>query len=272
MSAIEYWKNRVECHHAQSIKVQGDTWSSGDFWSSLASNFRADPHRTEDPVLDRLFRMVRPESTVLDVGGGAGRLALPLALRCKHVTVAEPSDAMLEQLRESAQEAGIENLSIVQATWDEAETEAADTVVCAHVVYGVEAIEPFIRKLVAHASKRVAMFAFFEAPPSRVAPFWRAGYGEERINMPALPELLQVVWEMDIYPDVEMLEAGSPQTFDSVDEAIEQSRRFLWVMPDTEQDKRYQEAARELLVETPEGFVIKGARPRRQGLISWRTD
>ena len=90
--------------------------------------------------------------------------------------------------------------------------------------------------------------------------------------MPALPELLQVLWEMDIYPDVEMLEAGSPETFGGVDEAIEQSRRFLWVMPDTEQDKRYQEAARELLVETPDGFVIKGARPRRQGLISWRTD
>ena len=137
MSAIDNWKNRVESHHAQSIKAQGDSLPSGDFWSSRASYFRADPRRTEDPVLEKLFKMVRPESTVLDVGGGAGRLALPLALRCKHVTVAEPSDAMLEQLREGAKEAGIDNLSIVQATWDEAETEPADMIICAHVVYGV---------------------------------------------------------------------------------------------------------------------------------------
>ena len=272
MSAIEDWKIRVESHHAQSIKAQGDSWSSGDFWSSLASNFRADPRRTDDPVLDKLYKMVGPESIVLDVGGGAGRLALPLALRCKHVTVAEPSDSMLEQLRESAQEAGIDNLSIVQATWDEAETEPADMIICAHVVYGVTEIRQFLSKLVAHANKRIAIFAFMESPPTRVASFWKAVHGEERINMPALPEILQVLWEMDIYPDVEMLEASSPQTFDSVDEAIEQGRRFLWVMPDTEQDKRYREAARELIVETPDGFVIKGARPRRQGLISWRTD
>ena len=272
MSAIEDWKNRVESHHAQSIKAQGDSWSSDDFWSPLASNFRVDPRRTDDPVLDSLFKIVGPESTVLDVGGGAGRLALPLALRCKHVTVAEPSDAMLKELREGAQEAGIDNLSIVQAEWGEAETEPADMVVCAHVVYGVTEIEPFLRKLVAHANKSVAIFAFMEAPPTRLAPLWKAVHGEERINMPALPELLQVLWEMEIYPDIEMMEAAALQTFENLEAAVEQSRHFMWVKPDTEQDKRYQDAVRDLLVETSEGFVIEGSRARRQGLISWRTD
>ena len=69
--------------------------------------------------------------TVIDVGGGAGRFALPLALHCKHVTVVEPSESMIEALREEAAAVGVENLSIVQGLWGEADVDRADLVLCA---------------------------------------------------------------------------------------------------------------------------------------------
>ena len=46
------------------------------------------------------------------------RYALPLALRCRRVTVVEPSPSMVAQLREGAKEAEIENISSVEAGWE----------------------------------------------------------------------------------------------------------------------------------------------------------
>ena len=270
MSALEHWKKRVESHHAQSIGARDSCAAIEDFWRPYASHFRADPRRTGDPEVDCLARQFRSEQTLIDVGGGAGRLALPLALRCRRVTVVEPSESMRSELREGMAEAGIDNLTTVDSTWEEAETDPADVVLCAHVMYGVVDVVPFVRKLEAHAREQVLMLMFMASPQSGLSPFWRVVHGEERVELPALPELLAVLWEMEVYPNVEMMEAGGTQVFESRDAAVEQLRRRLYVNADTEQDRRLKAAARELLVEEPDGVSIRGAPPRRLGLVSWR--
>ena len=270
-SAIESWKRRVESHHAQSEKVQADShWSSGDYWRPFAQQFRQDARRADDPVIDMIASSISPSSTVLDVGGGAGRIALPLALRASHVTVAEPSESMIEQLKEEAQQSEITNVTVVQSLWEDAKVEPADFVICAHVLYGVADAEPFIRKLVEHAKEQVMILCFMQAPISRMSAFWLPVHGEERIDMPGLSELIPLLWEMDIYPNIEMFEPAPRQAFESREEAHEQLQRRLYVMPDTEQDTRLKKAIEDLLVETPDGLVIGGVEPSRQGLITWK--
>lgn len=270
MSAIEYWKNKVEAHHQQSMRTQKESgWSSDDFWQPIESLFEADPRRTNDPVLNRLRQKVTSSTTVLDVGGGAGRFALPLALHCRHVTVVDPSESMVEGLKAGAQKAGIDNLSIIQGLWEDVKADPADVVLCAHVVYGTAEIQGFIRKLESHANERVLILAFMESPLSQVSPLWKPVHGEERLDLPALPELLNALWEMGIYPDLEMFEETSREGMKSLDEALKLLRHFLFVRPDTEQDKRLVAATKDLLVETPGGFVARDSKPRRQALISW---
>ena len=104
---------------------------------------------------------------------------------------------------------------------------------------------------------------------ARVSPFWLPVHGEERIDMPGLPELMPLLWEMDIYPDVKMLEPSPLQTFESPEQAHEQLMGRLYVKPDTEQDEHLKKAIQDLLVETPEGLVTRGIAPGRQGLITW---
>ncbi len=268
-SAIEYWKRRVEAHHAQSLKAQGQQEQPGDFWKSLTSQFTDDPHRTDDPVLNKLLRGVTSDMTVLDVGGGAGRFALPLALHCGHVTVVEPSESMVAALCEGAKQAGIENLSIVQKEWKDASVNPADIVLCAHVLYGTAEIEPFMRKLDSHARERVKVVSFMDSPMSQVSLLWEQIHGEQRINLPALPEMLNVLREMDIFPDVEMVGTADPRSLANRDDAVKMLRKFLYVKPDTKKDAHLQELMDEHLEETPTGLVIKGSRPRRQALVSW---
>ncbi len=273
LGAIEAWKRRVETHHEQSEAVmEAAGWSDDDFWQPYARFFRMDPRRQGDPVLDLLLAMVSEGNTALDVGGGAGRLALPMALKCERVTVVEPSESMITQLRESAADAGISNVSVSQAVWEDADVDAADVVLCAHVVYGVADIEPFVRKLEAHADSLVIMLAFVESPMNRISRFWKPVHGEERIDMPALPELVNALWDMGIYPDVRMLNPVLPDKFEDREVALTQLRNRLYVRAESAQDERLKEAMDELLVDVDDGVMVKGVAPVRQGFLSWKPE
>ena len=273
LGAIEAWKRRVETHHAQSEAVMAAaSWSDDDFWQPYARFFRLHPRRQDDPVLNLLMSMVEPGSTALDVGGGAGRMALPMALKCEHVTVVEPSDSMITQMRESGAEARIGNVSVTQAVWEDAQVDSADIVLCAHVVYGVADIEPFIRKLDAHASSLVVILAFVESPMTRISRFWKPVHGEERIDMPALPELVSALWEMGIYPDVQMMGPVMPDKFEDREVALTQLRNRLYVPAGSDEEIRLKSAMDELLLDVDGGVMVKGVAQVRQGFLTWKPE
>lgn len=236
----------------------------------LVSRFSLDPRRTGDPVLDRLDLEVGSKTSVLDVGGGAGRYALPLALRSRWVTAVEPSAAMAEVLSTQAREAKIENISINLGLWEEVEVDSAQVVLCEKVVYGVADLETFILKLEFHAIDRVLILADMESPQSMFSSVWEAVHEEQRINLPAMPELLGAMWQVDIYPDLEMFEPAVPEIVPNREAALQMLRQMFHVLADTEKDQCLMANMDELIVQTPHGLAIKGAGLRRQGLISWR--
>jgi cyclopropane fatty-acyl-phospholipid synthase-like methyltransferase len=271
MSAIEVWKQRVAEHQAQSQQIraaQGIT--EVDRWEVVSPLFKANPRRTDDIEVNRLVREVTPAMTMLDVGGGAGRFALPLALRCHHVTVVEPSPSMGGSLRHIAAEAGIDNISLVSKRWEDAEVEPADMVLSAHVLYMIEDVCAFVAKVVAHARQKVLMLMFMRPPLARYAPFWHRVHGEDKHELPGAGELMQVLWEMDIYPDLEMFEPRPSRTFKDWQTALETLRRRIHVRQGTTEDARLQEAMQELLSAIPGGYAMKEATPERLALISLR--
>lgn len=267
-SAIEYWRNRLESHHAQTHRARGDR-PMGDLWKGLANRFRDDPTRTDDPIVNLVAEWLTPEKTMLDVGGGAGRYALPFALKAKHVTIVEPSPSMLEELAAAAKEAGIENVSTVVENWEDAQVEPHDVVFCANVVYGVTEIEPFVRKLDETAKEIVAIVVFMDAPLTQLSELWQAVHDEERINLPALPELLPVLWEMGINPNVSMMPAMTPRRMPDLDSALAYARHMLWVDPGSEKDKRLLEAVDRLVEQSPEGVALVRKSPV-PGVVWWR--
>lgn len=274
VTAADRWREQVEAHHAQTEKARADADADEeeeDFWAPIASRFRDDPSRTDDPVLNRVVAWVDAESTVLDVGGGAGRFAIPLAKRCREVVVAEPSSSMLETLKSAANEAGVTNVRSLQMGWEEAEVEAADLVLCAHVVYGVTEIEPFLRKLGEHARGRVVIVTHTVAPTSVAAPFWKAVHGEERLLLPALPELVPVLWEMDVFPDITMVPATQQRTVPDRDIALTWLRRMTWVAPDSEKDRVLQKELDAVFDAEGGQYVLRRARSQ-QGIVTWLTD
>ena len=75
--------------------------------------FRDDPFRKNDLIVDRLIKEYSECNSIIDIGGGAGRLALPLALRKDQVTVIDSSQAMLNELKNISTELNIKNVSSI---------------------------------------------------------------------------------------------------------------------------------------------------------------
>ncbi len=120
LAALE-WGLRVRANRDQAERVREGP-EPADFYGPVTSLFRADPRRTDDPVLAALLAHARPAETWLDVGAGAGRYALGVALHVGRVIALDPSPGMLAALRELAAEFGIPNVEPIEARWPSAAT------------------------------------------------------------------------------------------------------------------------------------------------------
>ena len=267
MSAVDHWRQMILQEHTQTDRIRGPRPT--DHWTQLARNFKDDPHRTGDEMVDELRARVKPGETLIDVGAGGGRLALPLALTCNWVFAVEPSSSMCDVLRETAEEAGIENVSVTQASWEDASTETADIVLSSHVVYVIQEIEPFLRKKEAHARRLVLCVAFQSPPQAAMGVLWEQVHREERLRLPSLPELLPVLDELGIRPVVTELEPRPMQNFESFEDARISLTQRLYVKPGTDEEARLERALEDWLEEVDGVCRIKGSQPIRPCIVEW---
>jgi SAM-dependent methyltransferase len=215
------------------------------------------------------LRELREDLTVLDVGAGGGRLALPISNYCRRVVAVEPSESMGSILVEEARNAGQINIELVPSTWEDARVEVADIVLCVQVLYTVRDVVPFLTKLESHAREKVLVVLFENPPQFQAHPLWPKVHGQERLKLPCLKELMAVLWEMGIYPDLEMLEPQVPRGFDSPERALAQLRPRLLVPPGSHGERRLEEALAETLEDVDGRFKIRGLEPFRPALVSW---
>ena len=169
MPAAETYAACLDAVRAQRVRLHGVPSPDDPWGGPVARRFRADPHRTLDANLAVLASYIRPEDVFLDVGGGAGRVALPLALRCREVITVDPSPGMGVEFAAAAAEAGILNARFVHASWLEAEGLQGDVALTANVTYFVRDIVRFITKLVSAARRRVMITVWSVANPNQNA-------------------------------------------------------------------------------------------------------
>jgi hypothetical protein len=296
MTAAQTYATLLDAVHAQRSRIHGQQPAEDRFGGLVAQRFRADPHRRLDANLQAVASYVQPDDVVIDVGGGAGRVGLPLALRCCQVINVDASPGMLAEFEACAAQAGITNVRAVLADWLAAQDLTGDVALASSVTYFVHDIVPFIEKMVAASRRRVMITLWSVASPNQSAPLFRLVYGEEQAPAPGYRELLPVLWDMGILPDVCVLpdvplipgvmQHGLPQTHQ---DAVHWALQGRWLRPADQ--ARAQDVVEahfpELFAQHPEGFrslPLRGQRgasltaplplwyqTTRQLLITWET-
>lgn len=244
-----------------------------DPWAARAASFRLDPRRDLEANTAAVVDLIEPGDVVADIGGGAGRIGLPVALHCRELLNVEPSAAMRREFEASALEAGIQNARSIERGWPAAAADLeADVLMLANVTYMVRDIVPFVEALDAAARRRVMISVWSIAPPNHGAVVFELLHGEPQQRVPSYRELLPVIWDLGIYPNVQVL----PDPFRRGRErpaTREQSIRLALrrgSAEDTPENRAIVEAHFDSLFETtPEGVVPAWEPPVREMLITW---
>jgi SAM-dependent methyltransferase len=265
------WAARVRANREQAERVREVVIP--DFYAPVSGVFVADPRRTGEPALELLRAMADRADTWLDIGAGAGRYALPLALAVHSVIAVEPSAGMRQALRTGLAEHGIDNVRIVAGTWPDALGQlqplpAADISLIAHVGYDIEAIGPFLDAMDAATRTRCVAVLTDRSPASVADPFWPLVHGEERVALPALPDLLEILHARGRETEVLRVDR-QPRTFESVEALTAFLRRQLFIAEGGEKDVHFRAVLPDQIVLRDGAWTLAEGPAGSIGVVTW---
>ena len=266
------WADRVRANREQAERVRET--QTGDFYAPVSSLFVADPRRTGEPTLDVLQAAAGPDETWLDIGAGAGRYALPLALKVRELIAVEPSASMRRALRTGLGEHGIGNVRVVASTWpaaldDLGELPAADVALIAHVGYDIDGIGPFLDAMEAAVRDRCIAVLTDRSPASVADPFWPLVHGEARVPLPALPELIELLQARGCDIDVMRVDR-SPRSFESVPALAAFLRRQLFIADGGDKDVHFQAILPDHITRRDGAWTLTDPPQGSIGIVTWR--
>jgi hypothetical protein len=188
--------------------------SDPHYWDRRAKTFARTTQARAAELLDVLEPFLSPHKTLIDVGAGAGRHAVPLAGRLEWVTAVEPSEGMRAEIPPR------DNMTVVASTWEDAEVARADFVICSHVLYGVAEPVPFVEKMNGAARERVFVLMRETDLPHPGAEIRRRVLGDAGPRMPRFSDLFMLLVQMGVRPDVCFLSYPMTQRYADMEEAL----------------------------------------------------
>ncbi|HWH35321.1 MAG TPA: class I SAM-dependent methyltransferase [Acidimicrobiales bacterium] len=239
-SAAGRWRRLVRARRREMNRLSPGIGALGaDYWNQRARRYaaRTSPSVAGDPLLRRLRRVSGARTTLLDVGSGPGRFALALAPRVAHVVAVDSSETMGDILRRAVRRAGINNVTTVTGRWEDVEVEGTDVALCAYVLPLVEGAANFLAKLDTAARRHAFVYLSALSGDAFHDPLWRHFHDRPRHPGPTYLDAVAVLAELDIRPDVAVVEVPVRTRFTSVAAAARTYREVL-LLDDTAEVRR----------------------------------
>ncbi|HOI13283.1 MAG TPA: class I SAM-dependent methyltransferase [Methanoculleus sp.] len=222
----EVWKRRLALNRSSPEFREGaDLWGGREQARRYADRSETDRHaRVADALADLA---VAPGERVLDIGSGPGTLALPLARAGASVTAVDPAEGMLAELRTAAKRERITGITTFRGLWEEIDPDRDLDPPYDRVVASFSLAMPDIRSALAAmdaaASGSVHLYWFADEPLwERVyRALWEDLHGAPYHPKPKADCLFNVLYKMEIYPNVLMRPLEGTTTFATVEDAVD---------------------------------------------------
>jgi SAM-dependent methyltransferase len=195
-----------------------------DCWNAGAGNWgkAMDGSSTSNYVDQLLARMdLSPDMTVLDVGCGSGRLAIPLAKRVRFVTALDQAPAMLELTKQNAEKESVQNIKTIHMDWTKAridiDVEPHDIVLSSSSALMLE-LRDFVIRMDRAANKRCYLTWGVGANmrDARVCSV----LGEKYLPTPSYVVIYNLLYSMGILANVEICQMSGTRQVKNLSDLV----------------------------------------------------
>lgn len=222
----EVWKNQMlKSIGSNPADDYASLWSkrlnAKMFWKITMENDKGRIEKTMNSL------PITSKSRVLDIGSGPGILSLLISKKASHVTAVEPSREMMSILQDNIKKFDITNINCINKRWEdvdiEADLEGPYDVVFASYSLGMIDIKNAIIKMISSSSSHVHLYwiAGNSLWDIYSPDIWPTLHNKDYQPMPKCNILYNVLYQMGIYPNVNVSELNYRNRFSSFDEAVE---------------------------------------------------
>ncbi|XES76858.1 MAG: class I SAM-dependent methyltransferase [Candidatus Bathyarchaeia archaeon] len=247
-------------------------------WNGIAPRWNQIQHKDDygKKVLQRI--KIKPSWTVLDVGCGAGLLAVPLAKKCKQVTGLDISSEMLKFLAQNAKKEKVHNITTTNKAFETVvigkDIEQHDIVVASRSMGWERNLEKFLKNMDEAAKRRAYIIWGARERTFDIAMYNAIGrpYGETRMYI----VIYNLLYQMGIRANIDMFDyKAKNMSHNSIEDAFTSfqkrfARRGNNEELTKEEEKKLKKFLTENLKKASDGTVrFVDKKPAREAVIWW---
>ncbi|MGQ9814963.1 MAG: class I SAM-dependent methyltransferase [Candidatus Roseilinea sp.] len=200
-----FWDEHVRRDPANRLNAEDDV----SFWAQHAPLYdqRAGAPGSATRTLQLIRQHLRPSDTLLDIGAGTGRFAIPLSHYVRQVTAVDHSPEMLEILNRKAHTRNIHNIQAIQADWSSLALEPHDVVLAAWSLYQQSHLLTALQRLLNATRRRLFIVAEVKSwplPHLIAMRIWPEHYANE-VDVPMHLSYLGALWQLGAHADLRIV-------------------------------------------------------------------
>ena len=270
MSGIINWNELWKVMRSSSAWRRVPETDTG-FWDRYAKQCNESAMQNRERTERELSTIgLDSDCSVLDVGSGVGRLAIPIASRVATVAAIDPSLGMLTCLKEQMKKEGVNNIVCINKRWEDIELgvdiEPHDVVIASYSL-GMFDMQEALAKIDAAAKRSAYLFEFVGGWMDE--KLWKKLYGEKHPAWTGYIYLYNILHEMGIYADVQIMDSGYCQRYESLTDAVNRWMEMYNLPP--EKEGVVKEHLSNLASEGDDG-TLSLKRKTKSAVMWWRND